>query len=109
MGNVYGFASRVIIWLGPDPGESLDRLWRYLIEPVRTSFDESFFSLVQKFIRMSSLPWFSRVWVAQELALSATEPEIRLEYRKIPWYDAFRALKKLNDLLLNLRTLILTR
>lgn len=44
--------------------------------------------------------------VSAELAVNGrigfelTEPEIRLGYRKFHWDDAFRALKKLNDLLL---------
>lgn len=108
MGLIYSLAKKVVIWLGPEAGDSehaistltyFGRQVEYLsderlgdspdaLEPqwwrpaCPLPYDErTWSSLVALFRR----PWFSRVWVLQEALLANQKAEVQCGYAFCPW------------------------
>ena len=103
MGEIFGSARAVNIWLGagaPEKVRALESIWgmlrclksdtEYSGNPIPTSFNDQWQVLQPLF----ELPWFRRVWVVQEVTVAA---RARMYYgtSSIPWsamWALFRAL-----------------
>ncbi|OAK94991.1 HET-domain-containing protein, partial [Phaeosphaeriaceae sp. SRC1lsM3a] len=70
MGLIYSKAYEVIIWLGPDEGYNYHNLLLHIDKLTRPNSSASFVRLIREMCQLGSSPWFSRVWVAQELVLA---------------------------------------
>ncbi|KAH8699364.1 heterokaryon incompatibility protein-domain-containing protein, partial [Phaeosphaeriaceae sp. PMI808] len=81
MGSIYAMAHRVVIWLGPenahDPIENV--IARGQLTP------ENDIRWITTLCRLTERPWFTRVWVAQEFALSHNEPIVRIGHKSMSW------------------------
>ena len=89
MRSIYGLASKVIIWLGEASDDSdlamdlIADIHRVGPENFKTSLESSkaWDALRQIYYR----PWFRRVWVLQETAVSHIDPEVLLGRRALSW------------------------
>lgn len=72
MGQIYRKAARVLIWLGP-AADGSDDLLQYMKEGT-TDKQISDSTLQSSSLAMMSRPWFTRIWVQQEIALAAEDP-----------------------------------
>ena len=77
MGKIYRQAKSVLVWLGCDPN---------MIEAARRVRDEKDGS-ARNFYTLGSHPYFSRVWIIQEIALSVKSPLIVCGSVELTWYD----------------------
>jgi hypothetical protein len=112
MGSIYSQAIRTLIWLGPD-SDSCSAAWG-LIDQIYNVFQQEnpFAKLVADIsFRMYSernhaasglpgwdhelwrhlrnlfeLPWFTRIWIIQEVALSRGDPIFLHGQHRYPWY-----------------------
>jgi hypothetical protein len=110
MGKIYSTASGVIVWLGPV--EQSDIHMRAILGAMQFHFSDSNSAVTSLFdyvcsvvglmneqvanpmeprecvldtlFRIIDCPWFGRIWVVQELALSKTAT-IRIGHYSIPW------------------------
>lgn len=72
MGQIYRKAARVLVWLGP-AAEGSDGLLEHMKEGI-TDENISDSALQNSSLAMMSRPWFTRIWVQQEIALAAEDP-----------------------------------
>lgn len=88
MAEIYNFASRVIIWLGPEANYSTNAIkqlewlgsqviinWKarsmiLAAEPTLDELDEVIYRNLDIFLLLLSRPWFERLWVQQEAKLA---------------------------------------
>lgn len=78
--QIYANAQRVLIWLGKDNTVCVDgmRFLRQLLDDLTSSSDDDQDSVHatvsgnREINRLLNLPWFSRVWVLQEVAMAQT-------------------------------------
>jgi hypothetical protein len=112
MGSIYSQAIRTLIWLGPD-SDSCSMAWR-LIDQIYNVFqgenpcakfvaDISFrmyseqnpaasglpgwdHELWRHLRKLFELPWFTRTWIIQEVALSRGDPIFLHGQRTYPWH-----------------------
>ncbi|RYP61014.1 hypothetical protein DL770_009865 [Monosporascus sp. CRB-9-2] len=87
MGDIYHAADRVIIWLGP-AGWGFEPLLRTCKEaatkdPIRHI---RHYGSVRGVTAMLSTPWWTRIWVVQEL-LVAKSVHVQLGFASTPWDD----------------------
>ncbi|KAM3066636.1 hypothetical protein ACMFMF_010142 [Clarireedia jacksonii] len=112
MGKIYKQAIRTIVWLGDDSG-FISSAWT-LVDQIYDIFRERYpkaqtlsdipFAVYSEseyklsglpkrsdttwhhFKKLLGLPWFTRVWVIQEVALSAKDPVILHGQQQYPWH-----------------------
>ena len=91
MGNIYSSARRVIVWLGPAEEES-DMIIDWILGKV--GIPGSLQMLMFRFgLRaLCGRPWFSRVWVVQEVALATEDPVVVCGSKHMPWLTFMRFL-----------------
>lgn len=85
MGEVYSKAAQVLVWLGP-AADGSDELW----ERISQGFTEEEISdptLQNSSLALMGRPWFTRIWVQQEIALAARDPTIRCGRHAMSWAD----------------------
>jgi hypothetical protein len=71
MGQIYANADRVLVWLGPDPENIARQTFRAIRSLARRTIEASDAYELERVIRkVTSLEWFHRLWVVQELVLS---------------------------------------
>lgn len=81
MGLIYRYANDVFVWLGENEPQD-EPLFRGLSEALLTSeyldpgFDETFEKHVVAAKKLLLRPWFTRLWVVQEIALPLREPPL---------------------------------
>ncbi|KAJ8113454.1 hypothetical protein OPT61_g4415 [Boeremia exigua] len=96
MRDIYSSAERVLISLGPEhPGDAV--VIARVREKIIPQTEEEYFFLLEYVAAICQRPWFGRVWVAQELALSQKDPTVYLGANMIPWsqmYDYFISLER---------------
>lgn len=85
MGQIYSKATRVLVWLGPAADGSddlLDRMKRGITEEEISdaTFQSSSLALMGR-------PWFTRIWVQQEIALAAQDPTMCCGKHSISWAE----------------------
>jgi hypothetical protein len=84
MKDIYSSAERVLIWLGSEQqGDA------YAVACIRNNEVsgpvEHLLGLIRSVESICRRPWFGRVWVAQELALSQRDPVIYIGTTTVPW------------------------
>ena len=106
---IYGFAQRVVIWLGEEAKESyramlllagLSRVSRLdnAVERLSTAVRE--FSALSRWRALNALlerPWWQRTWVVQEFAV-AREVVVACGNRQCPWSDLMAAIYFMTNL-----------
>jgi hypothetical protein len=88
MGRVYSSATTVLVWLGVETEESdttMDLIAELANLPPRTDYKSSR-SPIQR--SLLARPWWSRVWIVQEVSLARTGPIIKCGRKSLPW-DTF--------------------
>ncbi|GAB1311505.1 hypothetical protein MFIFM68171_01715 [Madurella fahalii] len=107
MRDIYASAERVIIWLGEDDEATRDGVFDMIQELDNIKGDLQDENLREKrknmmhqcahfFFSLSdsrSRPWFSRVWILQELAMAKTDPLVVCGWRRVPWSALMNAWK----------------
>jgi hypothetical protein len=83
MGQVYSKAGRVLVWLGP-ASDGSDELLERIRQGV-TEEDISDATLQSSSLSMLGRPWFTRIWVQQEIALAAEDPIMCCGRYTISW------------------------
>ena len=87
MSDIFSTASSVLIWLGE--GDTLSRFafkWMGWIANGSSSIPEDARQKMYRFYEdITSRPWFSRVWVIQEMALAKQDPVVMCGYDTVPW------------------------
>lgn len=83
MGQIYSKAARVLVWLGPAADGSDE-----LLEHMSQGFSGE--EIADATLQSSSLslmgrPWFTRIWVQQEIALAALDPTICCGRHTLSW------------------------
>ncbi|KAJ4991558.1 heterokaryon incompatibility protein [Stagonosporopsis vannaccii] len=101
MRDIYRSASDVVIWLGADENRELGRLLRHIIYGVAPASLDHIQMLKEDVIHLSRLPWFSRVWVVQELALSSHDPRVYIGRRHIRWSKLALAVEHFSSLMMD--------
>ncbi|KAH9203704.1 heterokaryon incompatibility protein-domain-containing protein [Leptodontidium sp. 2 PMI_412] len=77
MREIYASAKRVVIWIGPEQGESeraMGLLRKMGKEALKDVFDKDKLSRLQRWNSLGELlgrPWFSRAWVVQEVWMAS--------------------------------------
>lgn len=86
MSSIYAIAHHTIIYLG-DSSPQIDKLFTIcesLLDHKQDIVDSSDSTVAQAFDQFVERPWFSRVWVLQELVLSRN-PWVQCGTRRVPW------------------------
>lgn len=100
MGSVYRTARRVLVWLG-EGDEDTDYTLKTLKAMADGRHREDVTDMITFFSRASDLfarPWWSRVWVVQEIALTLPDPLIICGRKSIPWSDFFSGAEEASQL-----------
>lgn len=96
MKDIYSSAVRVLIYLGPElPGDAAATAC--FREGKIPHLEEEYFSLLGYIESICQRPWFGRVWVAQELALSQKDPTVYLGTTTFPWSQLYNYVTKLEQ------------
>ncbi|KAH6644714.1 heterokaryon incompatibility protein-domain-containing protein [Boeremia exigua] len=93
MDKIYASAKDVSIWLGPERQDDLFLLNSIGRQRVPQEIDDVLV-LLKALKRLCRRPWFGRLWIAQELALS-DNPKLLLGHRFIRWHRFFRFVDKI--------------
>lgn len=85
MGQIYSKAAQVLVWLGPaadGSDELLERMSQGITEAKIS--DET---LQNSSLAMMGRPWFTRIWVQQEIALAAHDPTMCCGRHALSWAE----------------------
>ncbi|KAG6354961.1 hypothetical protein INS49_004042 [Diaporthe citri] len=85
MGQIYSKAAQVLVWLGPaadGSDELLERMSQGLTEEEIADP-----TLQNASLALMGQPWFTRIWVQQEIALAARDPTMRCGRHALSWAD----------------------
>ncbi|KAJ4985742.1 heterokaryon incompatibility protein [Stagonosporopsis vannaccii] len=94
MKDIYSSADRVLVYLGPEhPGDAAATACFRNDEVPKP--EEEYFSLLDRIESICQRPWFGRVWIAQELALSQRDPTVYLGTITLPWSQFYNYVVKL--------------
>lgn len=84
MKDIYSSAERVLIYLGPERPSDANAIASIRDNHVPQTEDIAHL-LLDRVESICHRPWFGRVWVAQELALSQRDPRVYLGTMTLPW------------------------
>ncbi|RSM08235.1 hypothetical protein CDV31_008243 [Fusarium ambrosium] len=106
MGNVYRFASRVVVWLGEtnkdsdfimgllqDVGARMEQEPNGWIQYLESRAYESQAMHALHFLLLR--PWFKRVWIRQEIGLANNDSVVMCGHMVMPWQHFREALRQL--------------
>lgn len=85
MDKIYSSADDVIVWLGPERPDShfiLDRIWTSNFPATEAEA----LPVLKALKRLCRRPWFGRLWIAQELALSYN-PALLIGHLSLRWHQ----------------------
>lgn len=83
MRRIYQLADQVVVWLGEStPGARIAMDW--LKREDKDAMDEPTYHLWQELMLR---PWFTRVWVLQEVAMARKDPVVRCGDDAVLWSD----------------------
>jgi hypothetical protein len=85
MGIIYSKAHEVIIWLGADHGYDYHNLLLHMDRLKEPKSNASYIRLLREWCQLGSSPWFSRLWVVQELVLASNDPMVYIGRYRIRW------------------------
>ena len=101
MRDIYAGASRVLVWLGA-PNEDInkalefcqkgERTGQYGLDDVFESDKDECASILRGLEQLSVSPWWSRVWVVQEVMVPGAEPLLGSGHKWIEW-ETFRLVR----------------
>jgi hypothetical protein len=91
MGDIYSSARHVIVWLGPAEEES-DMTIDWILGKVGTAGSLQMLMFRFGLRALCGRPWFSRVWVVQEVALATKDPVVVCGSKHLPWSTFMRFL-----------------
>lgn len=83
MGQIYSKAAQVLVWLGP-AADGSDKLLERMSEGI-TETQISDETLQNSSFAMTGRPWFTRIWVQQEIALAARDPTMCCGGHALSW------------------------
>ena len=120
MANVFSFAQRVLVWLGPEEDDSKLALTTisHLADQVEISIER--FSLPSPMCEkrdwyeddielpyndhtwkaiqcLLQRPWFRRLWVCQEIQLAGSGARIYCGHEEVPWLSLRKAVSVMHD------------
>lgn len=108
MADIYSLAKKVVVWLGPESHDSsialdciemldskVDINWKSDLVAYTTD-GESHWADLTEYLRLDECqfeallnffvrPWFSRLWIWQEVRLAASPPVVMLGTREVSW------------------------
>jgi hypothetical protein len=86
MGSIYSLASMVVVWLGAEDADTAFAFNHVIRNYIPTAPQDRHIVVrfLKGFVGILKLPWFSRVWVVQEIVL-ANAPVVHLGRAKVPW------------------------
>lgn len=87
MAQIYLRAHRTLIWLGLDEGHNYHTLFLHMDKQIRPNSDSTLTQLIEELHHLTNSPWFSRLWVLQELVMSMNDPMVYIGRFRIPWSD----------------------
>lgn len=85
MGQIYSQAAQVLVWLGP-AADGSDELLERMSQGI-TVEDIADQTLQSSSLAMMGRPWFTRIWVQQEIALAARDPTMWCGRHALSWAD----------------------
>ena len=88
MKDIYTSAERVLIYLGYEEPQDAEFTALIRNSEVPTAEDE-IHGLLNHIISFCQRPWFGRLWVAQELALSQKDPRVHVGTLTLPWSQLY--------------------
>lgn len=88
MKDIYTSAERVLIYLGYEEPHDAEFVAFIRNSEVPNTEDE-IHSLLNHMISFCQRPWFGRLWVAQELALSQKDPRVHVGTLTLPWSQLY--------------------
>jgi hypothetical protein len=91
MGDIYSSARHVIVWLGPAEEES-DMTIDWILGKVEAPGSLQMLMFRFGLRALCGRPWFSRVWVVQEVALATQDPVVVCGSKHLPWSTFMRFL-----------------
>lgn len=100
MAQLYFSSHKTAIWLGPDEGHDYNNLLLHMDKRTRPKSDASFTQLLKELCHLTKSPWFSRLWVLQELIMPRKDPMVYIGRFRIPWRDFQSGASYFNDLYL---------
>ncbi|KAK4231435.1 heterokaryon incompatibility protein-domain-containing protein, partial [Podospora fimiseda] len=87
MGLIYSRADKVLLWLGPTKiKEDSDFLFDAITSKSYNSKDLDILRFRFALASLCRRPWFTRVWVVQELALSSADPCLICGSKSLSWH-----------------------
>jgi hypothetical protein len=95
MAKIYRTAKQVLIWLGEWPScascsnpDECQTLWMNMLREEEWGSQSLIpYHIARRFADILAHPWFSRLWVIQELALAETEPIVLIGSLTVRWSD----------------------
>lgn len=88
MGSIYESATEVLIWLGPNLNNRFTDLMRRISGGIEPASKAELMLLAPRLAQLGTSPWFTRVWVVQELVLSTEDPIIYIGNSHVSWSSA---------------------
>jgi hypothetical protein len=85
MGRIYSRAASVAIWLGGFDGYNFERFLCAISELSSPRPEATINKLLRELCQLGDSPWFTRVWVVQELMLSKHDPMVYFGHLYLPW------------------------
>ncbi|XPS79688.1 hypothetical protein M3J09_011662 [Ascochyta lentis] len=99
MRDIYISAKKVVIWLGPG-AKGFDAVFANLREStIPDSFEdrEKGLQLIYSLTEICNRPWFSRVWILQELLLAQRDPDVQVGGDCVPWSEFYKFVNSVLD------------
>ena len=94
MGQIYASAIDMVIWLGPEREDTAFILAK--IRGGKLPEGTEVFPVLKALKRLCRRPWFGRLWIAQELALS-TDPNVLIGHQFLRWNCFHDFVSRLDD------------
>lgn len=85
MGQIYSKAAEVLVWLGPAADGSDELLGRMSQGITEAEISDEI--LQNSSLAMMGRPWFTRIWVQQEIALAAHDPTMCCGRHALSWAE----------------------
>ncbi|OSS48751.1 hypothetical protein B5807_06858 [Epicoccum nigrum] len=88
MKDIYTSAERVLIYLGyEEPSDA--EVAAFIRDSEVPNTEGEIHNLLNHMISFCRRPWFGRLWVAQELALSQRDPRVHVGTLTLPWLQLY--------------------
>ena len=94
MGQIYTFANDMVIWLGPERQDTAFILAKIRGGELPQGADV--LPVLKALKRLCRRPWFGRLWIAQELALSA-DPNVLIGHQFLRWECFYNFVSKVHN------------